>query len=154
MLAVEMTVLDDGERMPLLYRTSPYRPLLVPLLYVTIRRRYQRSRTLLRDMRALRALYHWCENVRRIPLDLDAVLIRGTTLSASDIEGFVRSLRLGGLRRPHSRVSAAPPIRVLTPVSLQNYVAPVRAFLLWATYRYRPERGRRERADALRLTRR
>jgi integrase len=149
MLTVEMTVLEDGERMPLLYRTSPYRPLVVPLLYISIRRRYQKSRTLLRDVRALRALYHWCERVRRIPLELDDMLVRGTTLPASDMEAFVRWLRLGGLRRTQSKGNVIRAARVLAPVSLHNYVTPVRAFLLWAAYRYRPERGRREKADAL-----
>lgn len=121
---VEMTVLEGGERMPLLFRASPYRPLLVPLLYVTIRRRYQKSRTLLRDMRALRALFHWCAHVRRIPLDLDCVLMRGASLSASDIEAFVRWLRVGGLRRAHSKANAIRSTRVLAPVSLHNYVIP------------------------------
>jgi len=75
--------------------------------------------------------------------------MRGASLSASDIEAFVRWLRLGGLRRTHSKVKAARSARALAPVSLHNYVTPVRAFLLGAAFRYRPERGRRDKADAL-----
>jgi integrase len=150
MFLVEMTVLEGRERVPLLYRSTPYQPLVVPLLYIAIRRRYQKSRTLLRDVRALRALYRWCEGVRRVPLDLDAHLSGGGTLSASDIEAFVRWLRIGRSRRRKSEESASVSTGVLKPVSLHNYVTPVRSFLLWSVQRYRPERGRGPKADALR----
>jgi integrase len=150
MFLVEMTVLDGGERMPLVYRSTPYQPLLVPLLYIAIRRRYQKSRTLLRDVRALRALYQWCEGVRPAPLNLDAHLTRGGMLSASDIEAFVRWLRVGRTPRRKSEESARLSAGVLKPVSLDNYVTPIRAFLLWSVQRYRPERGRGPKAEALR----
>lgn len=150
MFLVEMTVLDSGERMPLLYRSAPYRPLVVPLLYIAIRRRYQKSRTLLRDTRALRSLYYWCEGVRREPLDLDAHLCSGGTLSSSDIEAFVRWLRLGGTRQAKSVPGLSSSTTPLKPVSLQTYLAPIRAFLLWSVQRYRPERGRDHKAKTAR----
>lgn len=147
---VEMTVLDGGERMPLLYRLAPYTPLLVPLLYISIRRRYQKSRTLLRDVRALRSLYQWSESVRRVPLDLDTHLSSGGMLSASDIEAFVRWLRILGTRRTQSDKGTPASASVLKPTSIHNYVTPVRSFLLWSAQRYRPERGRGPKSEALR----
>jgi integrase len=151
MFLVQMTVLEDGERLPLLWRANPYQPVVVPLLYVAIRRRYQKSRTLLRDVRALRWLYDWCEGVRRERIDLDIHLTRGEMLCASDIEAFARWLRVD---RPNqaspgtgSKVVALP--RVLKPSSLSNYLVAVRTFLRWAAQRYRPERGRYAKAEAL-----
>ena len=152
MFRVEMTVLDDGERMPLLYRSEPYVPVLPVLLYIAIRRRYQKSRTLLRDVRALQALYHWCESIRHGPFDLDTRLQRGDMLSASDIEAFARWMRV---RRPPRLVSEAsetvvPFPLILKPVSLHNSLGAVRLYLRWAAQRYRPERGRHAKAEALR----
>ena len=152
MFRVEMTVLDDGERMPLLYRSEPYVPVLTALLYIAVRRRYQKSRTLLRDVRALQALYRWCGDVRQGPLDLDTHLLHGNTLSASDIEAFARWMRVGRPRRsvPEAAKAAVPFPRVLKPVSLQNNLGAVRLYLRWAAQRYRPERDRYAKAEALR----
>jgi integrase len=152
MFRVEMTVLDDGERMPLLYRTKPYIPVLTALLYIAVRRRYQKSRTLLRDVRALQALYHWCEDIRQEFFDLDSHLLRGNMLSASDIEAFARWMRVG---RPHRSMPQAGETvvafpHVLKPVSLQNTLGAVRLYLRWAAQRYRPERGRYAKAESFR----
>lgn len=152
MFLVQMTVLHDGERLPLLWRVYPYQPLVVPLLYIAVRRRYLKSRTLLRDVRALRWLYDWCEGVRRAPIDLDVQLMHGEMLCAPDIEAFARWLRVD---RPNQDRAAGGNVvalsRVLKPSSLRNCLVAVRAFLRWAAQRYRPERSRHAKAEALQV---
>lgn len=52
-----------GERIPLLFRLTPYQPLLLPLLWVTLNRRYKARETIDKDVRSLKAFYDYCEHI-------------------------------------------------------------------------------------------
>lgn len=138
----EIIRLPDGERMPLLFRQDPYEPATLALMFVAFQRRYYRTKTILRDVRVLGWLYNWCYQVRKDRIDLEARLLRGQSLTPSEIEGFGRWLR----GRPLGRYS---PVRVLEthqkkrlsatpiqPTTLNNYLSATQNFLIWAIRRY------------------
>jgi len=51
---------STGERIPLLFRLNPYQPLLLPLLWVTLERRYKARSSIDKDVRTLKIFYDYC----------------------------------------------------------------------------------------------
>lgn len=118
------------------------RPLLLPLLYLSLHRRYVRFKTLRRDAHAIKALYFWFYSVSKEPIDLEVYLQKGEILPPAQIEAFSRWLRVRALYSAsddeRSVLQLADQFSPLTPATLHNYLGAIQRFLLWCLRRYLP----------------
>jgi hypothetical protein len=66
--------LSDGRRLPVLFRLIPSQPVLVPFLFVVLKRQYRAFNTIRNDLVAIKAFYefHSLQNI-----DVDETLING-----------------------------------------------------------------------------
>ncbi|NQD38253.1 site-specific integrase [Permianibacter sp. IMCC34836] len=142
MFKVETVIAPSGERMLLLVHPETQQPLLLPLLYLSLQRRYVRFKTLRRDALALKLFYRWCYEVSHDVIDLELLLAQGQLPAPRQLEAFSRWLRVRTRYELTNDEAAivllSASAKPLTPETLQNYLGAIQAFLLWCLRRYLP----------------
>ena len=121
-LTVVQLTLITGERLPCLVYEATWLPVkLATRWVVTYRRQRVQSLTLRDNLYAVSKLYRWAEQVAKV--DLEALLSRGETLTARQLESLVGYLR-------EQTASSVP--SVISPNTLNKQLYAVEDFLVWA----------------------
>jgi len=121
-LTVVQLTLTTGERLPCLVYQATWLPVkLATRWVVTYRRQRVQSLTLRDNLYAVSKLYRWAEQVAKI--DLEALLSRGETLIARQLESLVGYLREQTARSVQS---------VISPNTLNKQLYAIEDFLVWA----------------------
>lgn len=129
---------STGERIPLLFRINPYQPLLLPLLWVTLERRYKARSSIDKDVRALKTFYDYCwvtgfdlESASQ-DRDFDSILARYDRF-AYWIKSRKKTDKIAGRVGITSQDS---PDEFLGAAAVNSYLGSVKLFLLWCVNRY------------------
>lgn len=120
-----LVVLDTGEQLPTLVRSSDWIPVRVATRWAVRRRRFEcMPSTLAHDLRALGVLYDWADKTLR--RDLDDLLESLEVPTGSQLDSLVAFIRTRGDR---SQINAECLKGMAT---LANQAAAIRSFLVWS----------------------
>src|SRR5690242_10515838 len=87
-----IAIFSSGERFPVVLDAATYQPISLPIRFVVDRRRdFRQSGTIERDVRVLKWLYEWADDLN---IDLERQLRMGNALTVNHIVSFCRHLRL------------------------------------------------------------
>ncbi|MEB0139483.1 MULTISPECIES: site-specific integrase [unclassified Undibacterium] len=122
--------------MPLLCWSDSAQPVLLPLIYLMLRRRHKSVNTIRRDVSVLKWLYEWAE--MSLGLNIDAQIFAGRIEKISGhLDQFAYWLRSGRVAlNVVGRIGRSEPADWLHPRTYNEYLASLRHFLLWAAERY------------------
>jgi integrase len=138
---VHRAVFSTGERFSVVLHAETLQPAVLATRYlVDERREVRQASTIERDARVLCWLYEWCGQVG---IDLETALREGDVLAPGSLRGFARWLRA---RRTEKVVGAvgvakdegASRVPVLPPRTLNDYLAVVAGFFVWAVEEFAP----------------
>lgn len=141
-----------GERIPLLFRLNPYQPVMLPLLWVTLNRRYKARETIDKDVRSLKAFYDYCEQIgfdaesAIVGRDFDSILARYDRFaywikSKKKTDNVVA--RVGCF-------NSEAPDEFLRAGTVNAYLGSIKLFLIWCVTRYITPLGEKtERLDVV-----
>ncbi|MEM4988009.1 site-specific integrase [Collimonas sp. H4R21] len=129
--------LSDGRRLPVLFRLIPSQPVLVPFLFVVLKRQYRAFNTIRNDLVAIKAFYefHSLQNI-----DVDETLINGQlSLLMKNLEQFIAWLsiekkaknivgRIGNKKLGHHYG--------IDPITRDGYLRSLKLFFTWCAQRY------------------
>lgn len=136
MFIVRTIRFESGEQMPLLCRTQHNEPVLLPLIYVVLRRRHKSVSTIRGDAMVLKWLYEWFWMSQAT--DLDQILETGRFDEIfENLEQFAFWLRTA--RTAHNivgRIGNTTGKDWLHPQTYNGYLTIIQAFMLWAIERY------------------
>ena len=131
--------LANGRRLPILFRTTPSQPLLVPFLFVTLKRQYKAFKTIKNDLGAIQAFYEF-QSQKAPHLDVDELIIDGQlSVLIEDIEQFLAWLSVG---RKASNIAGRIGKKDLgqflgiSPTTRDKYLKSLKAFFIWCSQRY------------------
>ncbi len=131
--------LADGRQLPILFRTTPSQPLLVPFLFVTLKRQYKAFNTIRNDLIAIQAFYEF-QSQKAPHLDVDELIINGQ-LSAliEDIEQFLAWISVG--RKAPNIVGRIGKRELgqfpgISPTTRDKYLKSLKGFFIWCSQRY------------------
>jgi integrase len=136
--AIVVSRLNAGQRLPVLVRTKPFEPVVVPFAYAVLRRSSYAFNTLRNDASALKALYEYFE---ARGMDLDAALIQGQLKSVlHGLEPFITWISSGrsadnivGRLGSGNQARGLPGIAATTR---NSYLQALKGFLVWCAQRY------------------
>ncbi|MFJ3046779.1 tyrosine-type recombinase/integrase [Herbaspirillum chlorophenolicum] len=129
--------LSNGRRIPVLFRDTPPQPVLLPFLYVALKRQYKAYNTIRNDLVTIKAFYDF---FALDGIDVDEALIDGQfAILLTRVEQFLAWLttekiahnvvgRLGGLE-PISHYG-------IDPITRDGYLRSLKSYLLWCVDRY------------------
>jgi integrase len=129
---------STGERIPLLFKLNPYQPLLLPLLWVTLERRYKARSSIDKDVRALKTFYDYCWEIgfdlepASLDSDFDSILVRYDRFGYW-IKSKRKTDKIAG------RISCTnpnSPDEFLGAATVNTYLGSVKLFLAWCINRY------------------
>lgn len=127
--------------MPLLCWSDSAQPVLLPLIYLMLRRRHKSVNTIRRDVSVLKWLYEWAENSLGIDIDYEISSGRIEKISMH-FDQFAYWLRSGRVALNVIGCIGQPkPADWLHPKTYNEYLASVKHFLLWAVERYANQLG-------------
>jgi hypothetical protein len=123
---------SSEEQMPLLCWSDSAQPVLLPLIYLMLRRRHKSVNTIRRDVSVLKWLYEWAEI--SLGLDIDAEISSGSIEKISGhFDQFAYWLRSGRVAlNVIGRIGQSEPADWLHPKTYNEYLASLKHFLLWA----------------------
>lgn len=128
---------STGERIPLLFKQNPYQPLLLPLLWVTLERRYKARSSIDKDVRALKSFYDYCWQTdfdlesKILEMNFDSILTRYNQF-AYWIKGRKKTDKIVG------RIGSINPdslVDFLGAATVNAYLGSVKLFLSWSVNR-------------------
>lgn len=129
---------STGERIPLLFRLNTFQPVLLPLLWVTLTRRYKASSTIDKDVRAIKAFYDYCwetgfdPELATLDRNFDSILAHYDRFAywiKSKRKTDKVVARVGNIK-PDS------PDEFLSSGAVNTYLGSVKLFLIWCVNRY------------------
>jgi hypothetical protein len=127
-----------GERLPLIFNIEPYQPLLTPLLWISLERRYKAYLTIDKDVRALKSFFDYCWVIN---FDLEfAILHSDFDLALANYDRFAYWIKskkktdkvLARMGNINSDSSDA----FLGAETVNAYLGSVKIFLIWCINRY------------------
>jgi integrase len=139
--------ISEKKRIPILCYCSSSFPILVPFLYVTLKRQYKSYNTIRNDLVAIKAMYEFHASLGR---DLDEMLIAGRfSILTDSLEQFV-----AWLSTSRSATNIVGRIGISTgdmdPGTRDNYLRSLKLFFVWCAQRYiGQESGVRNELDAI-----
>lgn len=128
-----------GERIPLLFKLNPYQPVMLPLLWVTLERRYRARDTIDKDVRSLKSFYDYCD---QIGFDLESAIIEKdfeSTLARYDRFAYwVKSKKKTDkiLARIAGSADTPDQFQFLGAGTVNAYLGSIKLFLAWCVNRY------------------
>jgi site-specific recombinase XerD len=135
---VRTVIHSTGERIPLLFRLNPYQPLLLPLLWVTLERRYKARSSIDKDLRALKTFYDYCWDTgfdletASLDRDFDTILARYDRF-AFWIKSKKKTDKIAGRI---GSINSNSPDEFLGAATVNSYLSSVKLFLIWCVNRY------------------
>jgi hypothetical protein len=129
--------LSNGQRIPVLFRDTPPQPVLLPFLYLALKRQYKAYNTMRNDLVTIKALYDF---FALDGIDVDEVLIDGQfAILLTRVEQFLAWLTTGKIaHNVVGRLGGVEPINHygIDPVTRDGYVRSLKSYLLWCVDRY------------------
>lgn len=137
-MEVRTVIHITGERIPLLFRIDPYQPVMLPLLWVTLDRRYKARETIDKDVRSLKAFYDYCD---QIGFDSEsAILDRDFDSIFANFDRFAYWIK--SKKKADNVVASVgcykseAPDEFLGAGAVNAYLGSVNLFLSWCVNRY------------------